>query len=194
MKIRKAAERAELDKIFDVFVEVTTRDYALQEKINVPAMAIIRNEEGADAPFTAFPILDPFTHEPKGRQYVANPQFLKQIDQLAKVKRTSVAMFMVAQEGVSGSKFGEKKSLLIAAKQDSGRFISRLYLRDLDGFDGILTESIGHDACKWVRARTPEGIEGKTGAFLTDSLWKGYLIVSQVEPVLEGYHSFRVLT
>lgn len=186
MKEVELTKEHALDNIYRGFREEVTETYAQTGKVDMPALAVIPDHrKSRKEPFTVFPLMDIYMGiDANGKMKVDSEQ-LRACHKLAKKLNSTVAMFIAATPAKTESEFGLRDALLLAAKQDSGETVINLWLKGLEGQDGVLTESVGHGAESWTKAPRETTLETVIGIQMVDSLWKEYILVSQVEPMFE---------
>lgn len=172
-----------LDKIFNAFVTQSTDDYT-QGGVQIKALAVLENKTGG-IPFTVLPIYEPFDLDPTKKQLVANRPHVGGVSKICMNMGTSVAMFMVAFDGVSESKeHGLHDTLMVSARRSDGASIAKVYLRAVEGGKGGLIENPNHDNLDWQILSRPRSVENAMLKYLMDALWKEYAVGLSTEKAL----------
>lgn len=181
-----------LEEIYTGYKEEVLENYAQTGTVDIPAVAIIPDGRKGHDPFVAFPLYDIYVSIDQNEKIHVNEEQLRAADAYAKQIGSKVSMFIVTIVAKTESQFGVKDTLLVVAKQLDGETIINLWLKDLDGVDGVLTESVGHAYEKWTSAATEESLETAIGLKYINALWREYVLISQVEPMLDGKEETKI--
>lgn len=181
-----------MDEIYRSYREEILETYAQSGTVDIPALAIIPDGRKGHDPFVAFPLYDIYVSIDQNEKINVNEEQLRAANAYAKQIGSKVTMFIVAIAAKTESQFGVKDTLLLAAKQEDGLTIINLWLKDLEGVDGILTESVGHAYEKWSSEPGQESLETAIGLKYIDALWREYILISKVETMFDDKEETKV--
>lgn len=185
MQKNTAGNLSSLDKIFGAFVTQTVEDY-VDGSVKIKALAVLENKVGEETPFMILPIYEPFDID-KNQNMTANRVHINSISRMSVNTGKKLVMFMTAFDGISESpQYGIRDTLMVAARRSDGASITKVYLKDVPGKDGILTENASHEGVDWKVLTKTSSVEDTIAKYLMDSIWKEYAIGLSTEKAVSG--------
>lgn len=185
VKNKEIKKETALDDIYRGFRDELVETYVETGKVEIPALAVIPDGRDGHDPFVVFPLYDVYVSADANGKINVNSEQLRACHSVATEIGSDVAMFISAVPSRTESEFGVKDALLLAAKQADGLTIINLWLKDLEGKDGVLTESVGHGYESWTKGPKEDSLETAVGLALIDALWTEYILVSRVETLFD---------
>ena len=178
----KEKKDTSLDDIYSAYKEELTETFVEKGTIDIPAVGVLEEKDGT---YSVFPLHDMYVSADEDGIIQVNSEQLLSCFQQTQKDGSSVAMFISAVPSRTESEFGAKDALLLVAQKSDGNSIMNLWLKDLEGQDGVLTESVGHGYETWNKGAKEDSLEAAVGMALINAVWKEYTLISKVEPLFD---------